>query len=262
MAPSFESQARTVEMSDPLNHDRISAVMEKYISLSNYSWLTLDERDGFEVDLMESLSSASAEDLARLVCQLVLPEAIKRVQRERQTREHAKKQEVVAKQRAYDDRVARDPKFRDSEEQRKIKRNSKDRIAWDAKHGEGSWQAVQDRLAARDKEAKVRAEAFRQSQEVKEAERLAYSAKAFRDAMDNLRQCVIDEWTEELLEQRFQNKSGDFVSWGEASVQEHQDRHDLLVEHGSKAMSIATRHASAIELIRQRGMSNLAESVA
>jgi hypothetical protein len=67
------------------------------------------------------------------------------------------------------------------------------------------------------------------------------------------------ETTRELLETSFALGDGAETTWGEATVDQHQQRIDLLVKGASGTIETASRHAAAINMIQAAGVGHLNE---
>jgi hypothetical protein len=63
--------------------------------------------------------------------------------------------------------------------------------------------------------------------------------------------------TATLLDSRFTLRNGTFVSWGDATVAQHQERIDLFADLAKTNLEGMMRHAKAVELIRSHGVDTL-----
>lgn len=67
------------------------------------------------------------------------------------------------------------------------------------------------------------------------------------------------ETTEELLSTMFALGDGERVTWGEASIEQHEQRIALLVGNAAGNVETAARHEVAARMIREAGVTCLAE---
>lgn len=79
--------------------------------------------------------------------------------------------------------------------------------------------------------------------------------------LDRFRAAVRLDVTEELLATTFSVGGGREVTWGEATVADHQARIDAQVAHAAGTLEDVQRHAAAIELLNESGVSCLAEVI-
>jgi hypothetical protein len=77
----------------------------------------------------------------------------------------------------------------------------------------------------------------------------------------NLRKELFVEWTEELLSAEIAMPDGSRTTWGLATVEQHQLRHDMLARNAMANAVNAARHAQAIETLTASGALNLATLV-
>lgn len=96
-------------------------------------------------------------------------------------------------------------------------------------------------------------------------EDLAESAARFREkvhgAMEEYASALRITWTAELLASSFATGDGAFVTWGEASREQHEAR---LLMHGANAQAAFegyARHRQAIDLLERTGSSCLNEAM-
>lgn len=67
------------------------------------------------------------------------------------------------------------------------------------------------------------------------------------------------QWTEELLGSEFALPSGALVTWGEATVANHEARRDMFMANAQGNVEGAARHTAAIGALREAGASTLNE---
>lgn len=67
------------------------------------------------------------------------------------------------------------------------------------------------------------------------------------------------EWTEELLTTGFALGDGRIVTWGTATIADHQQRIDMLERNAVGNLEAAGRHRAAMEEIAQNGATTLAD---
>lgn len=67
------------------------------------------------------------------------------------------------------------------------------------------------------------------------------------------------ELTAELLAASFALGDNSEATWGEATVEQHQQRLDMLIKHAAGTVDTATRHRAAIAMIQAAGATCLAE---
>lgn len=65
------------------------------------------------------------------------------------------------------------------------------------------------------------------------------------------------QWTEELLQSTFAMPDGSLVLWGEATVEQHKVRRDMLLSNARGNMEAASRHERAIRDLTQGRRSRL-----
>jgi hypothetical protein len=83
--------------------------------------------------------------------------------------------------------------------------------------------------------------------------------KAVYDLIDEVSEQVELETTEELLATFFALGDGTKVSWGDATVEQHQQRIALLVKDIAGTTETAARHQAAIRMIEEAGVRRLAD---
>ena len=66
------------------------------------------------------------------------------------------------------------------------------------------------------------------------------------------------EWTNELLAQSFRMPDGTKVTWGSATVEQHQERLEMLQRNAKANIEAAARHNKAIVDITHCGVDTLA----
>lgn len=91
-------------------------------------------------------------------------------------------------------------------------------------------------------------------------EKLAREAQ-FRQKMESItkdyRKKVIDNWTEELLNTPFATGDGRRITWGEATVDDHEMRIAMLYRQISGTASDVARHEKAVEVLETSGKKSL-----
>lgn len=70
------------------------------------------------------------------------------------------------------------------------------------------------------------------------------------------------QWTTELLESPFARPDGTPVTWGEATVEDHEARIKMHSDHAIAGLEGAARHSAALRDMRAAGVSSLNELVA
>jgi hypothetical protein len=169
----------------------------------------------------------------------------------------------------HERRLASDEKYRRGEE---VKAKAKARaaeLAWDARHGAGSHA----KLA---KEREERQQALREEWLRKEAEKRAaheleeeeWWANHRRSVEANMRELAetqrlaeVGRWATSVLEERFRLPSGEYVSWGEATADQHALMAGTLVDRAARTIETAARHDAAAAAIRASGESTLAAAL-
>lgn len=69
------------------------------------------------------------------------------------------------------------------------------------------------------------------------------------------------EWEQELLDAGFALPDGRMVAWGDATVEEHEQRANMLSKNAAANVEAAARHVRAITDIRAAGVTTLREVV-
>jgi hypothetical protein len=67
------------------------------------------------------------------------------------------------------------------------------------------------------------------------------------------------QWTQELLNTIFSTTDGSRVTWGNATIAQHQDRIVMFEQNAAINLEGASRHVAAIEALREAGVSCLNE---
>jgi hypothetical protein len=95
-------------------------------------------------------------------------------------------------------------------------------------------------------------------------ERVEAASRRVREAADAaialVREQAIVEWTEELLASEFATGDGTHVTWGEASLEQHEVRAEMHRQNVVGGLEGAARHQQAIALICRSGTKNLNEA--
>jgi hypothetical protein len=66
-------------------------------------------------------------------------------------------------------------------------------------------------------------------------------------------------WTAELLSAGIAMPDGTRTTWGDATLEQHRARHDMLAHSAQTNMENAARHALAMDLLEKTGSTNLNE---
>ena len=90
-----------------------------------------------------------------------------------------------------------------------------------------------------------------------EARKMAALSRLVGDYTEKLRA----QWTDELLATEFALRDGTFVSWGDATVEQHEERRSMYMEQASLSIDAAARQQAAIDELRASGARCLAELV-
>lgn len=91
-----------------------------------------------------------------------------------------------------------------------------------------------------------------------EREHLARRAKIYDEYEAELRAQLFVEWTEELLDAEIAMPDGTRTTWGQATVEQHRRRHEMLAKNAMANAENAARHSLAIEQLEASGAPNLA----
>jgi hypothetical protein len=86
--------------------------------------------------------------------------------------------------------------------------------------------------------------------------------EARRDAIAQYMSAIKMVWTAELLVTEFALGDGTKVTWGEATIEQHEIRLDIFTSNAHANLEGAARHAHAIDAIRMAGAARLDEVVA
>ena len=90
-----------------------------------------------------------------------------------------------------------------------------------------------------------------------------YTSMRFRDAVTKLLDKVVEqtrfEVTAELLDTVFATGDGTRVTWGDATVLQHQERVDMLTRMMVGTSETAAMHIRAVDMIKDAGVETLAE---
>lgn len=70
------------------------------------------------------------------------------------------------------------------------------------------------------------------------------------------------QWTEELLASTFALSGGVVVTWGTATLEQHQERYDMFAGYAQANAGGAARHAQAIQELTRTGAVSLNDTVA
>ena len=69
------------------------------------------------------------------------------------------------------------------------------------------------------------------------------------------------QWTADLLDSTFSLRDGSTVTWGDASVEQHEERRAMFIANAHVNMEGAARHELAIQQLREAGAPTLREMV-
>lgn len=70
------------------------------------------------------------------------------------------------------------------------------------------------------------------------------------------------EWTQELLSSGFKLADGTILIWADATVEQHQERIDMLMGNAAGNLEAAARHEAAVRTIEAAGAKTLGEALA
>lgn len=93
------------------------------------------------------------------------------------------------------------------------------------------------------------------------AEVEARSYKRIEEAMRAFRDDLRLEWTQDLLAEQFALRDGTKVAWGEATVDQHQDRIDMFMSQAAAGIEGAARHQQALDDLTASGARSLNDLV-
>lgn len=101
-----------------------------------------------------------------------------------------------------------------------------------------------------------------------EAEMQELRNRSLRKMQDGLKTMIQDferslrdQWTQELLGQTIALGDGTTVTWGEATIEQHEARYAMHMKNAVAGAEGAARHLAAIETIRATKTTNLYEAV-
>jgi len=103
-------------------------------------------------------------------------------------------------------------------------------------------------------------EAYKRRQQQREAEseeRLKQSAQSLRNAFARYEEHIQIEFTKELLASKINLRSGETTTWGEATLQQHEERYEMFMGLAVANAEGAARHGKAIDLLKETGAENL-----
>ena len=84
---------------------------------------------------------------------------------------------------------------------------------------------------------------------------------ACRRLLDRYTEDLKMKWTAELLDSTFALRDGTVVTWGEATVEQHEDRRQMFLDNAHANMEGAARHEVAVRELRESGAATLREMV-
>ena len=82
------------------------------------------------------------------------------------------------------------------------------------------------------------------------------------EIIENYKNELRMEWTDELLRSDFALADGTKVKWGDATREQHEWRADMHAKNAAAGIEGAARHRAAIELLDQTGTESLNDAVA
>lgn len=124
-------------------------------------------------------------------------------------------------------------------------------------------QAFNESPEARERNARFEAQ-WKQRElerEQEELERVRRHGEEMRELVERFRESIIMEWTAEVLGSAFTLEDGTKVTWGEASIEQHERREAMFTRNAVKNAEGAARHRQAIIDLRAAGVARLADLV-
>jgi len=100
-------------------------------------------------------------------------------------------------------------------------------------------------------------EAHRRRRLLEEAaaeERVDEAMRRVKEAEEAWKQALRMEWTRELLGAAFALRDGTIVTWGSATVAQHEDRIAMFTDNAVANIEGAARHQAAITELREKGL--------
>jgi hypothetical protein len=92
-------------------------------------------------------------------------------------------------------------------------------------------------------------------------ERMAEIDRRYFDEMkritDKFANALKVQWTKELLASTFALPDGTLVAWGQATLEQHSIRRDMLLSNAKGNLQAASRHEAAIAAIQEQGVTCL-----
>ena len=76
-------------------------------------------------------------------------------------------------------------------------------------------------------------------------------------ATDRFVEAMRVEWTNELLDSSFALRDGSMVTWGDATVEQHEERRQMFVRNAAANVEGAARHEIALRELRASGAPSL-----
>lgn len=80
-------------------------------------------------------------------------------------------------------------------------------------------------------------------------------------AIDRYTEEMKMKWTAELLDSTFALRDGTPVKWGDATVEQHEERRQMFKDNARANIEGAARHEAALQQLRESGASTLREMV-
>jgi hypothetical protein len=84
-------------------------------------------------------------------------------------------------------------------------------------------------------------------------------ARRVRELIDEVAEETRLETTRELLSTIFALGDGSQVTWGDATAEQHEQRIEMLTRNAAGVVETAARHAAAVRMIRESGVTCLAQ---
>lgn len=92
-----------------------------------------------------------------------------------------------------------------------------------------------------------------------DAERARKHGEELRGLIESYGEQLRVEWTTELLDSPFALADGTLVTWGDATVSQHEERRDMFTTNAYANIEGAARHGRAIQELTSAGISRLNE---
>lgn len=102
-------------------------------------------------------------------------------------------------------------------------------------------------------------QAAREEWEREEAEMRSRHWASMQRALEEYTDQVKIQWTEELLATKFRLRDGSEVTWGDATIEQHEHRRQIFLNNAHSNLEGAARHEHAIRDLKATGVATLAE---